>query len=595
MASFNNPASLDSSGDGSMSNIRNGDESPSPEELKSAQAAIAALQTATKNYPLYPQNHAISIKLISSTLDTLQYHFNFSDILKIDITKDGFSYRDQPLIIPGLQSDLLGPPLRRDGIEWIGFEKGLLSHEISYFIEIVNTFRNLADEPEGDLVTCLWKENLPHIKYHATEVLLETVPQFDFSQFKPRAEVRQKKLPIGKGAQGASSAASPTQQESSTMGEINLESQKPDLNSLTLSDEEKKLLQQMVITEESWDNSYDIIDVLLIILEDQEEKKDFEAILDVIHTEFKDSLTRGEFQHSKLLLQRLREGIERFKYSDAPQRINLFYNEISSPDNLGELTESLADKTTANHDRISDLKNTLAMLPPSAVEVLAPLLVKIPVLAFQRAIMEVIVFLSSQDFSVIERTIADADDEVVSRLIPCLGLIQSTRALTLLRKLTQDKPLKIRIDALKVLLRRDGENIADIFELIEDPQQEIRHLLFNHLSKQRNKTFEKLLLEYLREREYTLKSSKHLGQCYKTLGLCGSSLCLQYLRQELIEKPFIDIMTWKGSTHRRGAALALYLVDLPKAHTLLRNAQKSLFPNIRNAARSISSSEGQVQ
>ena len=595
MASFDNPASLDNGDDGSMSDNLNGDESPSPEELKSAQAAIAALQTATKNYPLYPQNHAISIKLISSTLDTLNYHFNFTSILKIDITKDGFSYRDQPLIVPGLQSDLLGPPLRRDGIEWIGFEKGLLSHEISYFVEIVNTFRNLADEPEGDLVTCLWKENLPHIKYHATEVLLETVPQFDFSQFKPRAEVRQKKLSIGKGARGGSSATSPTQQESSTMGEINLDEQNPDLNSLALSEEEKKILQQMVITEENWDNSYDIIDVLLILLEDQEEKDDFEAILDVIHTEFKDSLTRGEFQHSRLLLQRLREGVERFKYSDAPLRISSFYGELSSPDTLEELTESLVDETTAKHDTIADLKNTLAMLPPPAVEVLGPLLVNIPVVAFQRAIMEVIVFLSSQDFSVIERTVTDADNAVVSKLIPCLGMIQSSRALALLRLLTQNKPLKIRINALKVLLRRDGENIAHIFELIEDPQQEIRHLLFAHLSKQRNKIFEKLLLEYLRDREYTLKNSKHIEQCYKALGMCGSSLCLPYLRQELIEKPFIDIMTWKGSTHRRGAALALHLVDLPKAYTLLESATKSLFPNIRNAARSVSSTEGQVQ
>ena len=79
---------MENSGDGSMSESATGEDSPSPEELKAAQAALAALQTATKNYPLYPQNHAISIKLITATLDSLSYLFNFTENLRIDITKD---------------------------------------------------------------------------------------------------------------------------------------------------------------------------------------------------------------------------------------------------------------------------------------------------------------------------------------------------------------------------------------------------------------------------------------------------------------------------------------------------------------------------
>ena len=62
----------------------------------------------------------------------------------------------------------------------------------------------------------------------------------------------------------------------------------------------------MVLTEESWDNNSDIIDLLLIILEDQEEPEEFDAIINVIHAEFKDTLKRGEFLHSRILLDRLR-------------------------------------------------------------------------------------------------------------------------------------------------------------------------------------------------------------------------------------------------------------------------------------------------
>lgn len=576
-----------------MSESESGEESPSTEELKAAQAALAALQTATKNYPLYPQNHAISIKLISSTLDSLSYHFNFAENLRIDITKEGFKYRDQPLTAAGSQADLIGPPLRRDGIEWIQFHNGLLPHELSYFIKIVNAYRNLTDEPEGDMVTCLWKENLPHITYHATEVLLETVPKFDFSQFKPRAEIKQKTLPVDKGeGETTRDNADSKQPESANSRNVHLENLIADPDSQTLTEEEKKILLQMVITEESWDNSYDIIDVLLIILEEQEVQEDFEAILNVVHAEFKDTISRGEFHHSRLLLQRLREGVDSFKYSDARARLSSFLGEISSPDTLEQLTESLAGEPNPDHDRISNLKNTLAMLPPISIGVLAPLLPDIMIIAYQRAIIDVIVFHSSQDFSVIENTIADADDSVISKLIPCLGQIKGSKSLALLRSLTQDFPLKIRLESLKTLLRRADENISNIFDLVDDPQQEIRQLLLNHLGKEQDKVSEKLMLEYLRDKQYTIRDSKHLEQCYRTLGMCGSSLCLPFLRQALMERPFIDLVTWRGSVHRRGAALALSVVEIPKAAKLLQSAAKSIFPNIRNAARRASTSMG---
>jgi hypothetical protein len=292
-----------SSSKGTLSSAASAAAPPPHEEIEGARAALGALQTAVKNYPLYPREHAISEKLVTTTLDAMAFHFKQRGSLKLYVQKEGFVYWDQELV-GTTQTDLLGPPLRRDGVEWLRFDKGLTPHELGFFLDIVNQYRSLTSEPDGDLVTCLWKENLPHIKYHAAEIFLETTPPFDFSRFKPSQSSGPGDRAPSKAGGKAAGRADPKGAGEGDHGQngtahkrghagLSLAARKNESHLITISEEEKRALRELVITEESWDNTEDVIDVLLIILADQAHQADFEALLQVIQAEFKETLSRG--------------------------------------------------------------------------------------------------------------------------------------------------------------------------------------------------------------------------------------------------------------------------------------------------------------
>jgi hypothetical protein len=79
------------------------------------------------------------------------------------------------------------------------------------------------------------------------------------------------------------------------------------------------------------------------------------------------------------------------------------------------------------------------------------------------------------------------------------------------------------------------------------------------------------------------------------LGRCGAALCLPFLKETLTARPFIDILRSGGSVHRRGAAQALALINLPEAKQVLAKAIKSIFPHIRGAARAAVHSKGSTE
>jgi HEAT repeat protein len=463
---------------------------------------------------------------------------------------------------------------------------------LSFFLEIVNRYRNLATEPDGDLVTCLWKEDLPHIRYHAAEVFLETTPAFDFSNFNPWGKTGPATMP-GKQQnldQAVESVSGTSANKPMSKSGLNLATMKNQSDLVVISAKEKRMLREMVISEESWNNTEDIIDVLLIILEDQDNQSDFKAFMDVILAEFKDTLSRGEFKYSRLLLQRLRDKAPKFQYQAGPVLVNQFFLDISNPETLGELSNSLPGIHADDTDRIRNLKQTLAMLHPQAVPALAPLISQTTNRQLQQAILEGIGFLAKKDFVPLEQAIANSDSFVTRKLILVMGYIKGSKSLRALRRLTRHPADEVREDALKLLLKRNAGGSSSLFYLIEDSNPKIRQLLLQHLGHRRDPKTEKRLLDYLANHEYHLRENKHLLACYRTLGLCGSPLCLPFLRRTLTGRPLMDILNFSGSVHRHGAAMALKLSDLPEAAQVLSSAAKSIFPNIRRAAQTAQNS-----
>ena len=59
----------------------------SPEEIEAVRSCMAMFESATKNYSLYPKDHAILENLLRRFKNSLANFFQISPILKLDIEK----------------------------------------------------------------------------------------------------------------------------------------------------------------------------------------------------------------------------------------------------------------------------------------------------------------------------------------------------------------------------------------------------------------------------------------------------------------------------------------------------------------------------
>jgi len=91
-----------------------------------------------------------------------------------------------------------------------------------------------------------------------------------------------------------------------------------------------------------------------------------------------------------------------------------------------------------------------------------------------------------------------------------------------------------------------------------------------------------MLLNYLKE-NLTKKDPDHVLACFKALGHCGSNTSVPFLRSVLLGRAWSSFIGLGKLTYREGAAIALALLDTPKAKDVLLTASKSRFAVIRSA------------
>ena len=76
---------------------------------------------------------------------------------------------------------------------------------------------------------------------------------------------------------------------------------------MQLTPGENEILQKLIIEEEHRNRSEDVLDVLLIILEDEDDKEEFGSILELLVQEFENILRHGEFELAVKILGHLKK------------------------------------------------------------------------------------------------------------------------------------------------------------------------------------------------------------------------------------------------------------------------------------------------
>ncbi len=594
--------------------------SPGPikEELEAAKKVLATLLLARKNYSLYPENHTIcmnAIKQLHSQLET--YLHKYGD-LRLEIESDRLVYQGEIIHSEPREGGALPFTLFRDGIRWLEFTGGIDPGELKELLRIIYEYRILSNDPEGDIVTAFWESKFSHIKYEVADFSWGSgqdtnyTPSFDdwdngsTSQRGNESGEREVDLTIStdKGEKASTSRrgnesgarevdltistdkgekVSVSLRENKLVDWETLTDPAIDQASLLLTPEEKVRVQEMIHREEQADQT-EYLDALLDSLLENKEQENFKIVLEVMEEEFKTSLTRRDFDITLKILRSLRYVLDTCpaEIPWASPLIEDFFLAASSSQTLSPLQAIWKDLGSG---QVKKIEQILKLLKPDAIETLSIILLQNHSSQHRQVLLDVMSSLASRDPRLLESLLKSPDDKLVQMLVHVLVNLKGEQSTKVLLKLVHHKSEYVRLEAVKGLMQRGPARIQDIFKLINDKDETIRRLILRQIGQSRDHITEGLLLDYLEHRKFKSTDNEHVITCFITLGQCGSSRSIPFLRRTLLGWGWMPTF-WRAA-HRNGAAMALSILGMKEARQVLENAGRCLYPSVRRIVRKV--------
>jgi hypothetical protein len=566
-------------------------EGPTAPELKAAKAAVAALATAAKSFTLYPVGHVMARNQIDTLGQTLAAFFEHAAELVLEIGREGLTYRENLLYQPLPADDPLLPPLLRDGVLWIAFKKGVDENQLAFFLEVVNRYRVLMDEPEGDLVTELWQADLKQIHYDAIEEFWDVKPHFDFSQFSVGPEEPSKledeggRNTVDAGRDSGETKVSDTARDRQTRAAIQIEQPTTRRDLMRLSEKEGELLNAQVAALETQDNTAAVRDILLFTLARQKDDAEFSAFLSVLHDLLFDLLFHRQVGHFHDLLRGVRLLQKNTATAWQRKAIQSFITQLSSKkawEGHTQFFKELHDLSSAEQLRAQHLIN---LLDPSFITVLVPELNHIRGSALHQNLIAAAAKLAGRNIQPLEKCLSGSDEATLRQLVMVLGEMAGDRPEALLKRMGRHPAGAVRETAVRTFLAKSAPPVETIMHFIRDDHAGVRNTALDHISRAQDPKLEAALRDYIESDPSAEQDEDHLLRCYIALGKCGSQTSVTFLGETLLGRSAGSLLRFGANAHRQGAALALKHASGEKARQLLEKAGKSLFPAIRNAYR----------
>jgi len=542
---------------------------PSEEEWQAAERVLTGLQLTRKNYSLYPENHVNCERALEQFWLQLDNYLRSHGNLRFDLAKDKLLFQGKVILSEPPEEGNLPFTLFRDGIQWLELQQGIDSDEVEQFLRLLNRYRILTDEPEGDLVTALWEAKFPHIQYYVAEMFWGAEPEFDLSSSHA-------------GQEGAEVLE---EEEKDSKSECF-----PPIEpaALKITPEEEAELREMVRLEEKRDPVYEYLDILLDSLLELREKENFVPVLESLEDVFHDSLARKNFETALKILKSLHY-VRKTCASETTWALPLidnFFLTASSAKSLRPLQTAWLDMDA---EEIGQIKQILVLIQPEAIQTLGVMLLETSSLLLQKMLLEVILVLANRDLKPLEAMLGRPEEELVQKLVYVLGRIDGERSTQILGRMAHHPSARVRHEALKPLLKRGNTEVKGLFHLIEDENDAIRRLILHHMAQERNKVTENLLLEYLEQGKLKRSDDEHVIACFRALGRCGSQDSLPFLKKMLLGRGWLP--SFRKLAYRQGAAFALQSMGTKEAREVLEEATKSFFPGVRATARKIMESQ----
>lgn len=553
-------------------------EVPVNAEIIAAKDVIVAFLTSLKNYDLYPPGHTFSQNFLTSTYGRLNNFLSRYGEFKFSIEPKRLLYKEVPIYETQSGEDNFAF-LYRDGLLWIEFHSGLTLEETKTFLTILNKFKVLHDEPEDDIVTALWDENMAHIKYEAKELFTEDVPLLDFSRLN---QISVNRI-AAESDPGESSAAGPEEPDNI----LDLLPEEGHHQWWSFSPEEIETLREMVREAEQSVRNSDVLQVLFFVLTKQDIAEDFGVVLDSLKFEWRTEIEHGNLArvvHHLTILKTLKESPQSGR-EWVTELLASFFANISAEGFLSSLEKGLAHLNGNNPAELHIFRKFLRLLETNALSSLCSLVPQIKAQEVRDVLFAGMVHLGKRDLTPLKNLLDHENDLIALIATQVLSKTKSAEAAKLLANALQHSSSRVRRFALRAYLKVETPCVGEIFTIIDDPDVTTRAIFLDFLGRERDEKVEKLLLNYLEREPHQGVDEDHVHKCFMALGRCGSRHSLPFLKKTLLDQSWKLILKTGQTAHQQGAILALSRLQVREATEVLKQGAASLVPVIRKSCR----------
>lgn len=547
--------------------------------IQDAVQVMQAFSGAYKKRNLYSAHHSVyqdAIRNLKNALDRFMEHYGN---MHLQVEREAILYEGEVVYEGAKQTNDLVFILRRDGVLWFEFKKGLEIEEIETFVTLLHEHCVLEEEPEEDIVTALWANRLLSISFEAADLELGLDDDIDIAA-----------LPCCPADfETAADEDDEDKQASDTPSACAIEENEPDRlqdgdELFKLAEDDREQLEKMIAEEKKIDGSDHVVDVLLYIIETHCTPQDVGDLLKYMVQAMEEALLKQRFSQLSNVLTRIKRHLDEFRSIEhwSADHLEQFIQTLSSGAFLEHLLKVSPDIDLAPQENLNALKRFLFLLDAESIATLAPMTLRNQSHKLHKVLVEAIVHMARHNFQPLEKMILSTDKDLVVRIIFILKYFNDSHSRQILVELLADESQTIRKQALKTLIARKDKTLEDLFALIDDPDSDIRKLLLRHLGRERNDQVETFLLNYLNTAR-TSDPEHYLAVC-KTLGKCASDRSLHYLKKLLFKWPKLGILRSGCNIRNRAALCALKELNTKNAIDLIDRAEQGFIKNFLRSA-----------
>lgn len=554
-------------------------------------ALFVLLAKALRAQQLYDENNPVYQRFVAQFGEALAGLWAHMDRLSISVEEDRLMWMGEEVYASKSRADSLAFLLYKDGLREVTLHRGLETHELVVFLQILNQARDQRLQGD-DLLTILWEKDLKYFTYSYVDMLAEAMdlelPEKGEGREGGFEKILQEEL--GEEEIGlAEEAAAAAERRRDPSGLVLRDDFNPTLYSLDPTEMGK--VQQDIRVELNRDLRADVLAALFDRVEEPRFPGRQREILDIFRLLLPNFLSRGAFHAAGAVLEEL----ARLLAAEAALNPELkgmaedILEEVSGADALRELIQALEDgSVTPDTDELATLLRHLR------ADALVPLLKgaeEVENAGIRSTVQDAARSIAKRYPQALLTCMKSAEPAVVCGAVRLAGNMRFNEAAPLVSRLLSHEESRVRLAAVSAA-RELGTSVAvgALRDSLLDPDRDVRIAAARTLAELRYSPAAPDLKAIIQGKEIRQADLSEQIAFFESYGSIGDPGAVPLLDGLLNRRGFLGRR--ESGEIRACAALALGRVRSPEATAALERALGEQDPVIRSAVNRALRGEG---